>query len=103
MLSDQFGALVVQAHGAEDAMQHLREQDFDLILINRKLDQDYSDGIDVLKLLKANAQFEQIPVMLVTNYQEHQQAAVEAGAVLGFGKLELQAAETHQRLASILN
>lgn len=84
-------------------MQHLREQDFDLILINRKLDQDYSDGIDVLKLLKANAQFEQIPVMLVTNYQEHQQAAVEAGAVLGFGKLELQAAETHQRLASILN
>ena len=34
------------------------------------------------------------PVMLVTNYPEHQQAAVEAGAEPGFGKDVLRSAET---------
>jgi len=39
--------------------------------------------------------------MLITNYAEHQDAAVAIGAERGFGKLELNA-KTAKRLCSIL-
>ena len=42
------------------------------------------------------------PVMLVTNYPEHQEQAVAAGAVPGFGKAALHQPETRERLARIL-
>ena len=40
--------------------------------------------------------------MLITNYPEHQDAAVEIGALRGFGKLEHQKPETHDKLSQIL-
>jgi hypothetical protein len=40
--------------------------------------------------------------MLITNYAEHQQQAIAAGAILGFGKLELNAPETLKRLEAVL-
>jgi hypothetical protein len=40
--------------------------------------------------------------MLITNYAEFQQQAVAAGAILGFGKLELHAPDTLDRLRSVL-
>jgi hypothetical protein len=40
--------------------------------------------------------------MLITNYPEHQQQAMELGAELGFGKLELNKPETHRQLAKFL-
>jgi hypothetical protein len=40
--------------------------------------------------------------MLITNYADHQDAAVAAGAHRGFGKKELGLPVTHQRLAAIL-
>jgi hypothetical protein len=40
--------------------------------------------------------------MLVTNYKEHQDAAVAAGAVRGFGKLEYGEPRTLQTLRSFL-
>jgi CheY-like chemotaxis protein len=43
----------------------------------------------VVKKIKADQEVGQIPVMLVTNYEEHQQVAIEAGCVRGFGKLAL--------------
>ena len=71
--------------------------DISLVLINRKLDHDYSDGIHVLERLKADSATAAVPVMLITNYEDHQQAAVLAGAVPGFGKLALDAPETVDR------
>jgi hypothetical protein len=40
--------------------------------------------------------------MLVSNYADWQQKAVEMGAVYGFGKAELNRPETRTRLAAIL-
>jgi CheY-like chemotaxis protein len=71
-------------------------------LINRKLDIDYSDGMEILREIKRSEAFGHIPVMLITNYAEHQQQAVAQGALLGFGKLELHSPETIERLGSIL-
>lgn len=102
MLESQFQANVEQAHSAADAVKLLKSAPADLVLINRKLDMDYSDGTEVLKQLKSDPETSQVPVMLVTNYAEHQQAAVELGAIEGFGKLSLSAPETIARLSAVL-
>ena len=72
------------------------------MLINRKLDCDYSDGTAILKQLKADPLLAKTPVMIVTNYAEHQDAAVAMGAERGFGKLELQDPATQQKLSKFL-
>ena len=58
--------------------------------------------LDVIREIKADPHLTNVPCMLVTNYAEHQQSAVKAGAEYGFGKKELYAQETQQRLARFL-
>jgi two-component system chemotaxis response regulator CheY len=103
LMQNQFGAQVVQAHGLEDAMAQLHAGKVDLVVVNRKLDRDYSDGLDVIKAVKADPTIADTPMMLITNYAEHQDAAVAAGAERGFGKLDFEKPETHQRLAKFLD
>lgn len=101
-LTRHFDCEVSQAHGLEDTLAALRQDDYALVLINRKLDRDYSDGIEIIKQLQADPELGDIPVMLITNYAEHQDAAVAAGAQLGFGKLELDEPLVLERLHPIL-
>lgn len=101
MLKKHFDVQVLRAHQWSDAQTLLQSQPVDLILINRKLDIDYSDGIEILRALKAST-WRNIPVMLITNYAEHQQQAVAQGAILGFGKLELSSPETREKLRAVL-
>ena len=102
LVEGSFDAVVVQAHGPEDALAALEKGDVDLVLVNRKLDRDYSDGLEVIKQIKASSCGASAPVMMITNYPDHQRAAVEAGAVTGFGKLELQTPQTLEKLRAIL-
>ena len=102
MAASQFGATVLQTHGAEDTLKLLRERAVDLVTVNRKLDRDYSDGLDVVKQIKADPDVADVPVMLVTNHQEYQQSAVKAGCEPGFGKLALDDAATHELLKPFL-
>jgi two-component system, chemotaxis family, chemotaxis protein CheY len=102
ILERQYRAEVVQAHGPDDALELLRQGKFDLVLVNRKLDADYSDGLEIIKTIKADAKLASVPCMLITNYADHQDAAIAAGAERGFGKKELAAPETHARLKAIL-
>ena len=102
MAEQAFGAAVLQSHGLEDTLAILRERTIDLVTINRKLDQDYSDGLELAKAIKADPQLQSIPVMLITNYEEHQQAAIEIGCVRGFGKLALAAPSTRETLRPFL-
>jgi CheY-like chemotaxis protein len=102
MIESNFDATVDRSHLATDTFAALQSEPYDLILVNRKLDHDYSDGMEILKQLKADPNTKTVPVMLVTNYAQHQQAAVDAGAEWGFGKLELWNEETQQRLRPIL-
>mgnify|MGYP002624540368 FL=1 len=102
MISQNFGVDVVQAHGRDDACEQLAKGDISLILINRILDRDGSDGLEILKELKADENYASIPAMLITNFPEHQQAAVAAGAVEGFGKLALHEPNTVAKLRPYL-
>jgi len=101
-LTSHFDCEVEQAHGLEDTLEKLRKDNYDLVLVNRKLDRDYSDGIEIIKQLKADSQLQNVPVMLVTNYPEQQDAAEAVGAQRGFGKLELDNPETVERLKPLL-
>jgi CheY-like chemotaxis protein len=102
LLRGQFGCEVLQANGAEDALAALHAGGVDLVLVNRKLDMDYSDGIEVIRQIKSDPAVAATPVMLITNYPEHQDAAVAIGALRGFGKLEFKKLETIERLEAVL-
>lgn len=102
MVKSKFGASVVQSHGAEDTLAILREKKIDLVTVNRKLDRDYTDGLEVIKAIKSDPEVGSVPVMLVTNYDEHQETAIEAGCVRGFGKLSIGDEETRLLLEPFL-
>jgi response regulator RpfG family c-di-GMP phosphodiesterase len=101
-LTRNFDVDIVQVDDAAGATAQLHANSFDLVLVNRKLDIDYSDGIDVIRDLKSNPKTAHVPMMLITNFPDHQEAALEAGAIRGFGKLEFGMPETRDRLAAIL-
>ena len=102
MLIKRYSVQILQADQASDALSILKREPVDLVLVNRKLDIDYSDGITVIEQIKSDPELASIPVMLITNHDQHQQSAVAAGAEYGFGKLQLEEASTHSRLAKFL-
>ncbi len=102
LLTSNFDCAVDQAHGHEDTLSKLRAGEYALVTINRKLDRDYSDGAEILKAIKADADISDVPVILITNFEEHQDAAVALGADRGFGKLEYELPETLAKLTGIL-
>lgn len=102
MVTANFDASVLQTHGAEDTLELVRSRKIDLITVNRKLDRDYSDGLEIIRQLKADPDTKDVPVMLVTNYDEHQQTAIQEGAEYGFGKLEVGNEETVEKLKPYL-
>jgi len=101
-LKSAFDVVIDEADTGPAALDLVRKQRFDLVLINRKLDADYSDGEDILRAIKADPAIAATPVMLVTNYPEHQDNAVALGAVRGFGKAELGRSDVVARLEPFL-
>lgn len=101
-LKSNFGATMISTDLMDDTMQALKDQPIDLVLINRKLDADYSDGMAILKAMKEDHALSKIPVMLVSNFAEWQEKAVEAGAIYGIGKAELATKEATDRVREAL-
>lgn len=101
-LKSNFSVSILTADLADQAMKVLKENAVHLVLINRVLDADGSDGMAILNAIRQNPDYASIPVMLVTNYPDWQQKAIAAGAILGFGKAELNRPETRTRLAAVL-
>jgi len=94
------GAIVVRAHTAQDAKRELAAGDVALVLVNRVLDADGSDGVALLGELVALGTAK---VMLVSNYPEYQKKAVEMGAAPGFGKAALNEPATLVMLRRVLS
>jgi CheY-like chemotaxis protein len=102
MLRQHFGAEVVGVDSPGEAVERLRQEVFDLVLVNRILDRDPASGLDVITQLKAEEDLQQIPVMLVSNYDDSQHQAMALGAVRGFGKAALGQPHTIARLKAFL-
>ena len=101
-LRSNFAVEVVTADTAAAAMQLLANRDFQLVLLNRILDADGTEGMQILRDIRQQDRWSDVPVMLVSNYPEWQQKAIAAGAIAGFGKAELNRPETRQRVAEAL-
>jgi CheY-like chemotaxis protein len=102
LIEQNFDAQVDQVDDLNGALAALDRQPADLVLVNRKLDLDYSDGLVIVRRLKSDPKWSAIPVMLISNYPEYQAEAVAAGAVPGFGKQELRTNDTLERLGKFL-
>ncbi|HEX4142090.1 MAG TPA: response regulator [Pirellulales bacterium] len=96
VLEEHLGAVVEQADFASEAVNKAGGQHYDLILVNREFDRDQSSGLSLIPDLIAASP--QTPVMLVSDFEEAQEAAIGQGAIRGFGKSNLDTAETLQRL-----
>jgi len=101
-LTRNFDVQIDQSDLPTDTMAKLTTASYDLVLINRKLDQDYSDGLKIIRNMKSDDQLRSVPVMLVTNFAEHQQQAVSEGAEYGFGKSEFNDPAVLERLRPFL-
>ena len=102
LLTQHFDVQVDRSHSLHRAIESASSTAYDLILINRLLDADGSAGMDVLASLKLNPSSAKIPVMIVSNFQDAQDLAVQNGAVAGFGKADLDSAETLAKLKQYL-
>lgn len=102
-LDQHFSVEIERAKLPADAIEKMKARGYDLVLINRKLDEDYSDGVEILKTIKRDSALAATPVMIVSNHDDAQQEAVSHGGVYGFGKLEYQKPETIERLKPFLS
>ena len=85
-----------------DLLQDLGERTA-LVLVNRVFDTDGDSGIGFIQAMKRpGSGLTDIPVMLVSNYEKSQAEAIAHGALPGFGKSELQAGATRQRISAVL-
>lgn len=102
LISANFDAQLTASSLPDEALEMIRRDQYDLVLVNRKLEADSSHGIDVLKRVKSDSQLADTPVMLLSNFPEAQEAALKVGAEPGFGKAELDLPETVEKLARFL-
>ncbi|MCH9654081.1 MAG: hypothetical protein K0U86_18990 [Planctomycetes bacterium] len=101
-LTSNFNVEIDQSDVEVDTFEKMKKQSYDLVMINRKLDADYSDGIELIQKIKESSEVKSSRLMLVSNYPEYQQEAVQAGAEYGIGKNEYQNPETVEKLKPYL-
>lgn len=73
-----------------------------LLLVNRQIDYGFPtyEGVELIRSLKgANPD---LKMMLVSNFEEAQEAAIQAGALPGFGKREIGTDKVKDLLRSAL-
>lgn len=102
MIERNFDAQVDRATVESEAEAALAETAYDLVLVNRLLFANGHEGLKVIRVLKCNERTAKVPVMIISNFREAQEAAVAAGAVQGFGKSEIGSRETIENLANYL-
>src|SRR5688500_2326928 len=103
LIEGSFDAAIVRCHTLSEALAELGKAPADLVLINRQFDRDLTDGLDLIKQVKADSRLSSTPCMLITNFPEHQSSAVAAGAEPGFGKRDLNQPKTVELLGKFLD
>lgn len=101
-LQQQWDVELVSVDDGAAAIRELIAGPFQLVMINRLLDCDGSEGLNVLRAIKSDPRLASIPAMLITNYAEHQKLAIAEGAIAGFGKRELGTTELRTKIRHII-
>ncbi len=97
-----FNVDIVPAATTAEALAQLREKPFALVLVNRVYDADGSSGMELVRQIKGDVALLGVPVMLVSNHDDAQKEAVQAGAVPGFGKSALYGPPVAERVRPFL-
>lgn len=101
-LEKNFICEIIRIDSTNEALEELRKNHYDLVIVNRKLDIDYSDGLLLIQKMQENSDLSKIPAMLLSNYPEAQKEATENGGILGFGKLDYGKPETVEKIRGFL-
>ncbi len=102
LIERHFDAELDAAPDIDRALRLLRGGRFDLVLVNRIVDVSDEQGVDLVRAMRADPEFADTPVMLISNLPGAQAEAESAGARPGFGKATLNSSETIERLAACL-
>lgn len=102
LLEREFGAACAAADDAAEALRAAKSGQYALVLVNRVFDQNGDSGLALIQTLKADPATKDLPVMMITNYPDHQAKAIAAGAEPGFGKSTLHEPDTIAKLAPFL-
>jgi len=98
LLEKSFSAKVTRVKLLKETIEYLEKQNYDLVIINRIGAFDQENGLELIKTIKQEGRFK-VPLMMVTNYKDQMDKAVEIGAVPGYGKDKLQDKETIELLS----
>ena len=110
LLEEQFAAVVDRADSIDRAMEMACGNrgggqgggGYDLVLVNRLLDADGSEGLDLVRRMRADERTRDVPVMLVSNFADAHVRAQQEGAAPGFGKSNLDEPATRDLLGRFL-
>ncbi len=103
LLERHFDVDVDRVHNTDEALRKLHAKAYDLVLVNRLMDRDGSEGLELIQQMREEAALRTVPVMMISNFEEAQQRAIAAGARPGFGKAQLHASIALERLQACLN
>src|SRR5438552_431392 len=81
MLERYFRADIDRVMFVDEALELMRRTKYDLVLFNRLIFEDGSEGLELVHRAKADTTLQPAPLMMVSNYADAQKAAVMAGAV----------------------
>ncbi len=98
LIEKNFSAKVTRAKLQKQTIEFLDKQNYDLVIINRIGAFDQESGLELIKTIIQEGR-SKVPLMMVTNYKDQMDKAVEIGAVPGYGKDKLQDKETIELLS----
>lgn len=102
MLTENFDVTIDRVMFVDEALEKLKANRYELVLFNRLVFDDGSEGIELLRRAKADPSLSGIPMMMISNFPEAQAASQAAGGVPGFGKATVQSPETLTLLSKYL-
>lgn len=102
VISEHFAADVEQAETIDDALAAMRERRYAVVLVNRIIDSDDSEGIELIRRAKTAPELADVPVMMISNHADALERAVAAGGAPGFGKRDVRNSKPQERLAPFL-
>ena len=102
LLSRNFAVAIDRVMFVPEALAALRKVSYALVLVNRRIFTDDSDGLPLITSMHSDPALAKTPVMMISNYPDAQARAVAAGAVPGFGKAAVTAPKTIELLRGYL-
>ncbi len=101
LIENNFSAKVTREKLLKNTIECMDKQDYDLVIINRIGAFDQESGLGLIKSIKQYERFK-VPLMMITNFKDQMDKAVEMGAVPGYGKDKLHDKETIELLSKYL-